>query len=199
MSVIFETREPIVFVRLSRPDQLNALSREMLAELARLFEHIQHDSHVRAVILTGEGERAFCAGTDIGELALLDEAGAREASERGQQVCDLIERCRVPVMAAVRGIAAGGGCELALACHLRVAAEDASFSFGGGNGASATSPSGLPASSHARRSVRSRSDKERSFIHGECAPAGGGAANHGGIKPRVTILRIIAAFASICS
>ncbi len=133
MSVIFEARGGVAFVRLNRPDKLNALSREMMLELGRLFELIQHDSQVRAVILTGEGLRAFCAGTDIGELASLDVAGALEASQRGQEVCDIIERCRVPVIAAVRGIAAGGGCELALACHLRVAAEDAVFSLPGKN------------------------------------------------------------------
>lgn len=129
MSILVETRGAIAFVRLNRPDKLNALSREMLLELTRVFEQIQHGSRVRAVILSGEGERAFCAGTDIGELALLDEAGAFEASGRGQKACDVIERCRVPVIAAIRGIVAGGGCELALACHLRVASDDAVFSL----------------------------------------------------------------------
>ncbi len=125
----FEKRESLALVRLNRPEKLNSLSREMMFELVRLFGQLEHDANLRAVILTGAGERAFCAGTDIGELTGLDEAGALEASRRGQEVCDVIERCPVPVIAAVRGIAAGGGCELALACHLRVASSDAVFSL----------------------------------------------------------------------
>jgi enoyl-CoA hydratase len=124
-----EKRESLALVRLNRPEKLNSLSREMMFELVRLFGQLEHDANLRAVILTGAGERAFCAGTDIGELVGLDEAGALEASGRGQEVCDAIERCPVPVIAAVRGIAAGGGCELALACHLRVASSDAVFSL----------------------------------------------------------------------
>lgn len=127
--IIFETRESIAHVRLNRPDKLNALSREMLSELGETFKRIEHEPQVRAVILTGTGEKAFSAGTDISELAALDETGAREASARGQDVCERIERCPVPVIAAIGGLAAGGGCELALACHLRVAAEAARFSL----------------------------------------------------------------------
>ncbi len=125
----FKIHESLALIRLNRPEKLNSLSREMMVELARLFERVQLESEVRAVILTGAGGRAFCAGTDIGELEGLDEAGALEASERGQGLCDVIEQCRVPVIAAVSGIAAGGGCELALACHLRVASDDAVFSL----------------------------------------------------------------------
>ncbi len=125
----FEIRDLLAFVRLNRPDKLNALSKEMMLELVRILALINSDEKIRAVILTGAGERAFCAGTDIEELANLDEAEALEASRRGQEVCDAIEQCRAPVIAAVRGIAAGGGCEIAIACHLRVAADDARFSL----------------------------------------------------------------------
>lgn len=116
-------------IYLDRPDKLNALSREMLDELGEAFTRLKSQADVRALILTGAGERAFCAGTDIRELMALDEAGALEAARRGQRVCELIEGSPVPVIAAVRGVAAGGGCELALACHLRVASSDAIFSL----------------------------------------------------------------------
>jgi enoyl-CoA hydratase len=81
------------------------------------------------VILTGAGDRAFSAGTDINELAAMDVEEARQAARRGQQVCDRIEGCNVPVIAAVNGLAAGGGFELALACHLRIASTSARFSL----------------------------------------------------------------------
>jgi enoyl-CoA hydratase len=129
MSVSFEARGHVALVQLERPEKLNALTAEMLDELYAVFTRIESEGLVRAVILTGAGERAFCAGTDINELAGLDEEGARLASRRGQSVCERIENCAVPVIAAVNGITAGGGCELALACHLRLAATHAKFSL----------------------------------------------------------------------
>jgi enoyl-CoA hydratase len=125
----FEQRETVTVVRLERPEKLNALTREMLSGLRETFARLGREEGVRAVILTGAGEKAFSAGTDIGELASLGAEEARAAAERGQEVCDLIERCPVPVIAAVGGVAAGGGCELALACHLRVASTAARFSL----------------------------------------------------------------------
>lgn len=107
----------------------------MIATLSNLFANFKQQSDLRAVILTATGEQAFCAGTDISEIAdackSLDEheEPAREISQRGQALCNVIENCRVPVIAAVNGIAAGGGCELALACHLRVASVNAQFSL----------------------------------------------------------------------
>ena len=121
MSVELEWRGNVALVRLERAEKLNALTREMLDKLSAVFAGIEEEGSVRAVILTGAGERAFCAGTDIEELALLDAEGARRAALRGQAVCEQIENCPVPV------IAAGGGCELALACHLRIAATHAEF------------------------------------------------------------------------
>ena len=128
-AVIFELRDALAVVRLNRADKLNALSRSMLGELGEAFKRIESERSVRVVILTGAGERAFCAGTDISELAGLDEREAREAARRGQKVCDRIEHCHVPVIAAVNGLAAGGGCELALACHIRIASTQAQFSL----------------------------------------------------------------------
>jgi enoyl-CoA hydratase len=127
--VLFELRDALVVVRLNRADKLNALSRRMLDELDEAFKRIAREPGVRVVLLTGAGERVFCAGTDITELAGLDEDGALAAARRGQEVCDHIEHCRVPVIAVVNGLAAGGGCELALACHIRVASTQAQFSL----------------------------------------------------------------------
>jgi enoyl-CoA hydratase len=126
----FEQYETIAVVRLDRPEKLNALTRGMLSELGEAFARVgSGPGTLRAVILTGAGERAFSAGTDITELAAMSAEEGRGVAERGQRVCELIERCPVPVIAAVNGLAAGGGCELALACHLRVASTKARFSL----------------------------------------------------------------------
>ena len=128
--ISFEQRETIAVVRFDRPEKLNALTREMLSELGEAFARVgSGPGALRAVVLTGAGERAFSAGTDIAELAGMSAEEGRGIAERGQRVCELIERCPVPVIAAVNGLAAGGGCELALACHLRVAATSARFSL----------------------------------------------------------------------
>jgi enoyl-CoA hydratase len=129
MNLIYEQFDFVAFVRLNRPEKLNALTRGALAELREVFERIERERNVRAVILTGAGERAFSAGTDIGELSMMDVEEARLAARSGQDVCDLIESCGVPVIAAVNGLAAGGGCELALASHIRIASETARFSL----------------------------------------------------------------------
>lgn len=128
-SIIFaEQPDALACVTLNRPAKRNALTREMLERLAGIFAGIAARRDLRAVVLSGEGD-AFCAGTDIEELAGLDAETASEAARRGQRVCALIENCGVPVIAAVNGVAAGGGCELALSCHLRVAARSAAFSL----------------------------------------------------------------------
>jgi enoyl-CoA hydratase len=128
--VTTERRGPIELIRLNRPDKLNALTREMILTLTDIFKQIDQQPDVRAIILSGAGEQAFCSGTDIEELAAVTgHEQALELSERGQQLCNQIEMSSVPVIAAVNGIAAGGGCELALACHLRIAATTARFSL----------------------------------------------------------------------
>ena len=128
MSVRFEERGDVAFVTLDRPEKRNALTAGMLERLSEIFAGLAARRDLRAVILSGEGAD-FCAGTDIGELEGLDEEGARRKAERGRRACDAVELCGVPVVAAVRGAAAGGGCELALACHLRVAEEGARLSL----------------------------------------------------------------------
>ncbi|PYS76255.1 MAG: enoyl-CoA hydratase [Acidobacteria bacterium] len=128
LELSYEERDAVAYVRLERPERRNALTGAMLERLSEIFAAVAVRRDLRAVILSGAGPD-FCAGTDIAELGELDEAGARRKAEQGQEVCDAIELCGVPVIAAVRGAAAGGGCELALACHLRVAAMGARFSL----------------------------------------------------------------------
>lgn len=128
--LLCETRDGVARVTLNRPDKLNALSIALLGELEACFTRLRDDDSVRAVILTGAGERAFAAGADVEELADLAEGGPQvgtEAARRGQRVFRLIEQLGKPVIAAIRGYALGGGCELAMACALRVASETAKF------------------------------------------------------------------------
>ena len=124
--IIINQEKQIAVVQLNRPQKLNALSRELLNELRGVFMQLATVNDLRVVILTATGDKAFCAGTDIAELVA---AEAMDVARRGLEVCELINRFPVPVIAAINGLAAGGGCELALACHLRVAALHAEFSL----------------------------------------------------------------------
>ena len=128
-SISEERRESFTIIRLNRPEKFNALSGEMIVALSEIFTNLGSQPDLRAIILTGEGDKAFCTGTDITESTELTTIQALEVAERGQSLCNLIDSCRVPVIAAVNGIAAGGGCELALACHVRMASPNASFSL----------------------------------------------------------------------
>jgi enoyl-CoA hydratase len=127
--ILFERRDAIAIIRLNRPEKLNVLSRAMLEDLGEAIKQLEEQPDLRAVILTGSGGTAFCAGTDIDELAGLDQNEAIAASQRGQAICNEVENFPVPVIAAINGVAAGGGCELALACHLRIASPNAQFSL----------------------------------------------------------------------
>ena len=122
-----QRRDRIAIVTINRPDTLNALNARAKSELKDLFLDLQNDPGVDVVILTGSGGKAFVAGTDIKELTELDEQKGRLFSEGGQAVFNLIENLSKPVIAAVNGYALGGGAELALACHIRIASENAKF------------------------------------------------------------------------
>ncbi|MFN2316533.1 MAG: enoyl-CoA hydratase/isomerase family protein [Gemmatimonadales bacterium] len=126
-TIRYDVQDRIATVTVNRPDKLNALNAEVIRELGAAATRIAEDPEVRGVILTGAGEKAFVAGADIAELANLAPAAARATAEEGQQVFDRIEQGRKPVVAAINGFALGGGLELAMACHVRIAAEHAKF------------------------------------------------------------------------
>jgi len=123
--LLCETRDAVARVTINRPEKLNAINREVFFELRDSFAAIEADDAVRAAILTGSGEKAFAAGADIAELARLSPTEARELSALGQSVMEGIARLRKPVIAAVNGYALGGGLELALCCHFRIASRNA--------------------------------------------------------------------------
>ncbi|MDB5093654.1 MAG: 3-hydroxybutyryl-CoA dehydratase [Candidatus Eremiobacteraeota bacterium] len=127
-TISLERSGPIATVTLNRPAVLNALNLQMLDELSAAFAELDADDTLRAVIVTGAGPKAFAAGADISELNALPNARAGEAqARRGQALTTAIERMRVPVIAAVNGFALGGGCEIAMACDIRIASENAKF------------------------------------------------------------------------
>ena len=121
----FFNRTAIVFI--DRPDKLNALNSSVMLELKSCFTELKNNEDVYVVIITGSGDKAFVAGADISELNKLNMLSAKEYVEKGQAVFNLIENMNKPVVAAVNGFALGGGCELALSCHIRLASENAKF------------------------------------------------------------------------
>src|SRR5918998_2300131 len=126
-TLLFELTDGIARITVNRPDKLNALNAIVIAELGDAVTRIETDSAVRGVLVTGAGTKAFVAGADIGELSAQSPMEGKARSTAGQSVFRRLERCGKPVVAAVNGFALGGGCELAMACHLRVAGENARF------------------------------------------------------------------------
>jgi len=124
-NLLVERDGAIAIVTINRPAVLNALNSHAIDELRRAMLDLKQDESARAIILTGAGERSFVAGADIAELATLTPTGGREHALTGQHVFDLIENLGKPVIAAINGFALGGGCELAMACTLRIAANTA--------------------------------------------------------------------------
>lgn len=115
----------ICTLSIDRPLKLNALNSETMHELEKAVQHIYDSRDIRGCIIIGSGEKAFVAGADIAELAELGELNGRKFAEKGQEVFTMIEECEKPVLAAINGYALGAGCELALACHLRLATSNA--------------------------------------------------------------------------
>jgi enoyl-CoA hydratase len=124
-TLLFELTDGIARIIINRPDKLNALNAIVIAELADAVTRLETDSAIRGVIVTGTGSKAFVAGADISELTEQGVTGGQRRALVGQQVFRRLERCGKPVIAAINGFALGGGCELAMACHLRVASENA--------------------------------------------------------------------------
>ena len=146
-TLLFELNNGIARVTVNRPDKLNALNATVIAELGDAVTRIETDAAVRGVILTGSGQKAFVAGADIAELTAQTPIEGQARAILGQQVFRRLERCGKPVVAAINGFALGGGCELAMACHIRIAAEHAKFGqpevklgIGPGYGATARLP-----------------------------------------------------------
>ena len=126
-TLLFDLRDAVATVTVNRPDKLNALNAAVIAELGDVAGRVEKDPAIRGVILTGAGSKAFVAGADIGELAAQGPVDGKARALEGQRAFRSLERCGKPVLAAVNGFALGGGCELAMACHLRVASEQARF------------------------------------------------------------------------
>ncbi len=126
-NLLVQKKEHYAIVTINRPDKLNALNNLTVAELYEVMKALANDDSIRAIILTGSGEKAFVAGADISEISQKDEISGELFALKGQRVFRFIEQMAKPVIAAVNGYALGGGCELAMACHLRISSTRAKF------------------------------------------------------------------------
>jgi enoyl-CoA hydratase len=124
-TLLFEKKDRIGTITFNRPKALNAMNRQVFSELSRVLDDVREDREVRVVIMTGQGTKSFIAGTDITEMQHLTPSQAREFALLARNAIDKIENLEKPVIAAINGFALGGGCEIALACDLRIAAENA--------------------------------------------------------------------------
>lgn len=128
-NILLERKDNIAIVTINRPKALNALNSETLNEIKEVVLELENDDTVKAVILTGSGDKAFVAGADISEMSSLDSVEAYDFGKRGQSVFTLIEKSKKPYIAAVNGFALGGGCEISLSCDVRIASENAKFAI----------------------------------------------------------------------
>jgi len=126
-TLLFDVRDGIAVVTINRPDKLNALNDQVISELSDAGERIATEAVIKGTILTGAGPKSFVAGADIGDLSRQGPFDGKARAQRGQAVLRRLETCGKPVIAAINGFALGGGCELAMACHIRIAGENAKF------------------------------------------------------------------------
>jgi len=127
-TLLTELEKGTLIITVNRPDKMNSLNKEVIEELGKALDEVYNNDEIKSAIITGAGEKAFVAGADISEFLLLDAAGGMLLAKKGQDhVFNKIENCSKPVIAAVNGFALGGGCELAMACHFRVASANAKF------------------------------------------------------------------------
>jgi len=117
----------LMVVTINRADKLNALNKHVMSDLDTLINEVESDSQIKAVIITGAGQKAFVAGADISEFLGLNNDEGKALAQKGQDIFHRIENCKKPIVAAVNGFALGGGCELAMACHFRIASDNAKF------------------------------------------------------------------------
>jgi enoyl-CoA hydratase len=126
-TLVTSLEKGIFIVTVNRPDKLNALNKEVMSDLDAVVNEIETNNEVKAAIITGSGQKAFVAGADISEFVGLSNAEGKALAKTGQDIFFRIENCSKPIVAAVNGFALGGGCELAMACHFRVASDNAKF------------------------------------------------------------------------
>ncbi len=127
-TLLFSVENHIATITINRPDKLNALNKDVINELSAAIDKVYADSSIKSAVITGAGAKAFVAGADISEFTSLDEQGGAQLATHGQQsVFDKIENAPKPIIAAVNGFALGGGCELAMSCHFRIASDNAKF------------------------------------------------------------------------
>lgn len=126
-NILVENQDNILIITVNRPKSLNALNAQTIQEIGKAVQEVYTNKEIKGAILTGAGERAFVAGADISEFTALSQADARALSSAGHVIFNSIENCPKPIIACVNGFALGGGCELAMACHMRVASPNAKF------------------------------------------------------------------------
>ena len=127
-TLLTDLQDGIFTITINRPDKMNALNKDVIQELGKAIDEVYNNAEIKTAIITGAGEKAFVAGADISEFTSLDSKGGAALAKVGQdQVFDKIENCPKPVVAAVNGFSLGGGCELAMSCHFRLASENAKF------------------------------------------------------------------------
>lgn len=126
-TILTDLTDHILTVTINRPDKMNALNKDVLADIDKVIDEVNSNAEIKSAIITGAGPKAFVAGADISEFLSLDKTAAMALAKKGQDIFFKIENSKKPIVAAVNGFALGGGCELAMACHFRVASDNAKF------------------------------------------------------------------------